>query len=99
MLHESPVDSYRIAEHAKRLVGFHQVFVFTANMSRCLPLLQDHPKREELLHVLMQAGEEAWNRGAHELAMRSFRSAKALLKDPWRDNPDKAFILFSRLAS
>ncbi|KAK7029643.1 Chk1 protein kinase [Paramarasmius palmivorus] len=50
MLHESPVDVYRIAEHAKR----------------CLPLLHEHAKREELLDVLLDAGEAAWARGAHE---------------------------------
>ncbi|KAL0581381.1 Chk1 protein kinase [Marasmius crinis-equi] len=50
ILHETPVDVYRIAEHAKR----------------CLPLLHEHPKRDELLDVLIDAGEAAWARGAHE---------------------------------
>lgn len=34
---------------------------------RCLPLLHDHAKREELLEVLIDAGESAWARGAHEV--------------------------------
>ncbi|KAG6837910.1 hypothetical protein H0H93_013063 [Arthromyces matolae] len=50
MLLEKPIDVYRIAEHAKR----------------CLPLLLENPKRDELLNVMMDAGESAWARGAHE---------------------------------
>ncbi|KAK0233760.1 dual-domain HisK/Mak2 protein kinase [Armillaria fumosa] len=88
MLHETPVDVYRIAEHAKR------------QNSRCLSLLQDHPKRDELLSVLIEAGEAAWTRGAHELAIRSFHSARTLLRgDPWSEYPQRTFQLFSRLAS
>ncbi|KAJ3761553.1 dual-domain HisK/Mak2 protein kinase [Lentinula raphanica] len=84
MLHETPVDVYRIAEHAKN----------------CLSLLLEHPKREELLGLLIDAGEMAWARGAHELATQSFKSAKTLLKDePWADNPRRTFSLFSKLAS
>ncbi|KAK7468476.1 Chk1 protein kinase [Stygiomarasmius scandens] len=84
MLHETPVDVYRIAEHAKR----------------CLILLREHAKREELLEVLLDAGQSAWTRGAHELAARSFLSAKTLLLDnPWADNPKRTFDLFSKLAS
>ncbi|KAK0208888.1 hypothetical protein DFS33DRAFT_1254916 [Desarmillaria ectypa] len=88
MLHETPVDVYRIAEHAKR------------QNSRCLPLLHDHPKRDELLSVLIEAGEAAWTRGAHELAIRSFHSARSLLRDdPWSEHPQRTFQLFSRIAS
>ncbi|PBL00451.1 histidine kinase [Armillaria gallica] len=84
MLHETSVDVYRIAEHAKR----------------CLSLLHDHPKRDELLSVLIEAGEAAWTRGAHELAIRSFHSARALLRgDPWSEHPQRTFSLFSRIAS
>ncbi|KAF8665081.1 hypothetical protein AX16_000549 [Volvariella volvacea WC 439] len=84
MLHETPCDVYRIAEHAKR----------------CLPLLHEHPKRDELLDVLLDAGESAWARGAHELAMRSFQSARALLReDPWADVPERTLQLLSRLAA
>ncbi|KAG5646066.1 hypothetical protein DXG03_004489 [Asterophora parasitica] len=84
MLHEIPTDVYRIAEHAKH----------------CLLLLHENPKREELLNVLMDAGESAWERGAHELAIRSFLSARTLLhKDPWEDNPGRTYALLSRLAA
>ncbi|THU88468.1 hypothetical protein K435DRAFT_830560 [Dendrothele bispora CBS 962.96] len=84
MQHETPVDVYRIAEHAKR----------------CLTLLREHPKREELLNVLLDAGQSAWTRGAHELAARSFLSAKTLLlDDPWKENHKRAFDLFEKLAS
>lgn len=51
MLHEKPVDVYRIAEYAKK----------------CLSLLLEHPKKEEFLNVLIEAGESAWARGAHEV--------------------------------
>ncbi|KAG7090785.1 hypothetical protein E1B28_009870 [Marasmius oreades] len=84
MLHETPVDVYRIAEHAKR----------------CLPLLHEHPKRDELLDVLIDAGEAAWARGAHELALRSYSSARTLLvENPWMQRPQRTFELFSKLAS
>ncbi|KAJ3724256.1 hypothetical protein DFJ43DRAFT_1157787 [Lentinula guzmanii] len=84
MLHETPVDVYRIAEHAKN----------------CLSLVLEHPKREELLGLLIDAGEMAWARGAHELATQSFKSAKTLLRDePWAENPRRTFSLFSKLAS
>lgn len=33
---------------------------------RCIPLLLNQPNREELLDVLVDAGESAWARGAHE---------------------------------
>jgi hypothetical protein len=36
---------------------------------RCLNLLRDHPKRDELLDVLIDAGESAWARGAHEVRL------------------------------
>ncbi|TFK40893.1 dual-domain HisK/Mak2 protein kinase [Crucibulum laeve] len=84
MMHENPIDVYRVAEHAKR----------------CLPLLHEHPKREELLDVLIDAGESAWARGAHELAIRSFVSARTLLRqNPWAENPHRTFNLLSRLAA
>ncbi|KAK0481591.1 hypothetical protein IW261DRAFT_1550690 [Armillaria novae-zelandiae] len=64
---------------------------------KCLSLLQDHPKRDELLSVLIEAGEAAWTRGAHELAIRSFHSARTLLRgDPWSEYPQRTFQLFSR---
>lgn len=66
MLHEDPIDVYRIAEHAKRQVSLHaNRILLTA--SSCLPMLRDHPKRDELLDVLIDAGESAWARGAHEV--------------------------------
>lgn len=84
MLHEIPIDIYRVAEHAER----------------CLPLLHEHPKREELLDVLVDAGDSAWARGAHELAIRSFISARTLLRaDPWSDNPFRTISLLKKLAA
>ncbi|KAJ7655307.1 dual-domain HisK/Mak2 protein kinase [Mycena polygramma] len=84
MMSEIPVDVYRIAEHA----------------TRCLPLLRDHPKRDELLDVLMDAGESAWARGAHELALRSFVNARTLLpKNPWVTKPRRTLNLLRRLSA
>ncbi|KAG2023171.1 atypical/HisK protein kinase [Coprinopsis cinerea AmutBmut pab1-1] len=84
MLHEHPVDVYRVAEHAKK----------------CLSLLHEHPKKEELLNVLIDAGESAWARGAHELATRSFLNARTLLtEDPWAQHPSRTLVLYSRLAA
>ncbi|KAJ6569666.1 dual-domain HisK/Mak2 protein kinase [Mycena capillaripes] len=84
MMNEIPVDVYRIAEHA----------------TRCLPLLRDHPKHDELLDVLIDAGESAWARGAHELAMRSFLNARTLLrKNPWVPKPRRTLNLLRRLAA
>jgi len=34
---------------------------------RCLPLLHEHSQRDELLDILVDAGESAWDRGAHEV--------------------------------
>lgn len=66
MMHEHPVDVYRIAEHAKRQVS---IFTYGVRLTgyRCLPILRDHPKKDELLNVLIDAGESAWARGAHEV--------------------------------
>ncbi|KAH6917111.1 dual-domain HisK/Mak2 protein kinase [Coprinopsis sp. MPI-PUGE-AT-0042] len=84
MLHEVPIDVYRVAEHAKK----------------CLKLLNEHPKKEELLNVLIEAGESAWARGAHELALRSFLNAQSLLSDdPWNAHPMRTFHLLLRLAA
>ncbi|KAG6857623.1 hypothetical protein H0H87_010191 [Tephrocybe sp. NHM501043] len=84
MLTENPIDVYRVAEHAKR----------------CLPLLQESPRREELLDVLVEAGESAWARGAHELATDTFLNARMLLQaNPWAaNNSPRTFSLLSRLA-
>ena len=51
MLHDPVPDVYRIAEHAKR----------------CLPLLREHQKRNELLDLSIDAGDSASARGAHEV--------------------------------
>ncbi|KAH7929368.1 dual-domain HisK/Mak2 protein kinase [Leucogyrophana mollusca] len=84
MLHDNFPDVHRIAEHAKR----------------CLPLLREHPKREELLDVLVDAGNSAWARGAHELALHAFLSAKSLLSpDAWEKNSRRSSLIFSRLAA
>ncbi|KAJ7456503.1 dual-domain HisK/Mak2 protein kinase [Mycena latifolia] len=84
MMNEIPVDVYRVAEHA----------------THCLPLLREHPKHDELLNVLIDAGESAWARGAHELAMRSFVNARNLLpKNLWTVKPRRTLNVLRRLAA
>lgn len=47
--------------------------------SRCLPLLCEHERRGELVSLLIDAGDSAWARGAHEVRC-------LLLSDPcWRN--------------
>ncbi|KAK7064662.1 histidine kinase [Favolaschia claudopus] len=84
MMNDIPVDVYRIAEHS----------------THCLQLLREHAKHDELLDVLIDAGESAWARGAHELAMRSFVNARKLLrKNPWASKPRRTLNLMRRLAA
>ncbi|KAJ7151534.1 hypothetical protein C8R46DRAFT_1166444 [Mycena filopes] len=92
MMNELPIDVYRIAEHANTVS-------YTGQVS-CLPLLREHPKHDDLLDVLIDAGESAWARGAHELAMRSFVNARTLLrKNPWASKPRRTLNLLRRLAA
>ncbi|TFK57700.1 histidine kinase [Heliocybe sulcata] len=84
MLMEPSPDVYRISEHAKR----------------CLPLLREHAKREELLNLMIESGDAAWARGAHELALQSLISARSLLTDDaWERDPTRTLLLFTRLAA
>ncbi|THH17217.1 hypothetical protein EW146_g3550 [Bondarzewia mesenterica] len=83
MLQDPSPDIYQIAERAQR----------------CLPLLREHSKREELISFLIDAGDSAWARGAHELAYQTLFNARSLLdKDTWKTNPDRTFSLVSKLA-
>ncbi|GJE87861.1 histidine kinase [Phanerochaete sordida] len=83
MMHEPIPDIYRIAEHAKQ----------------CLPLLRDHPRRDELLDLSIDAGDSARARGAHELALQAFLNAISLLDDdPWRSHPERTMSLYLKLA-
>jgi hypothetical protein len=36
-------------------------------VGRCLPLLREHNRRGELVSLLIDAGDSAWARGAHEV--------------------------------
>ncbi|EIN13359.1 histidine kinase [Punctularia strigosozonata HHB-11173 SS5] len=66
MLHDASPDIFRVAEHAKR----------------CLQLIREHEgKRDELLTLLLDAGDSAFARGAHETALEIMQNAKALLPD------------------
>ncbi|KAI6136939.1 STKc type histidine kinase [Pisolithus sp. B1] len=83
VLHDAVPDVHRIIDHA----------------ARCIPLLLKYPNREQLLDVLVDAGESAWARGAHELAFQAFLSAQCLLStDHWALNPKRSSLLVSKLA-
>ncbi|KAI1786301.1 histidine kinase [Ganoderma leucocontextum] len=83
MLHEATPDVYRIAEHAKR----------------CMPLLREHSKRDELMEMSMDAGDSARARGAHELALQSYVNARSLLdENSWKTDPSRTASLYMRLA-
>lgn len=83
MLHEATPDVYRIAEHAKR----------------CLPLLREHAKRDELLELSIDAGDSARARGAHELALQSYINAQSLLDNQsWVNDPQRTCSLYLKLA-
>ncbi|KAI0294831.1 histidine kinase [Russula brevipes] len=83
MLQEPSPDVYQIAERAQR----------------CLPLLREHNKRGELVSLLIDAGDSAWARGAHEMAYQSLVNAQSLLEqDVWTANPTRTFSLYTKLA-
>ncbi|KAI6153278.1 STKc type histidine kinase [Pisolithus tinctorius] len=83
VLHDAVPDVHKIVDHA----------------GRCIPLLLKQPNREQLLDVLIDAGESAWARGAHELAFQAFLSAQSLLStDHWTLNPKRSSLLLSKLA-
>ncbi|EPS99596.1 hypothetical protein FOMPIDRAFT_1147208 [Fomitopsis schrenkii] len=83
MLHESTPDVYRIAEHAKR----------------CLPLLREHAKRDELLQLSIDAGDSATARGAHELGLQSYINAQSLLDaTSWAKDLERTTALSLKLA-
>ena len=73
MLHKDTPKVYRIAEHAKRYGPFNSAYTLHLSygvcVSRCLPLLGEHPKRDELFE-LIDASDSAWTRGAHEVRAR-----------------------------
>ncbi|KAI9445552.1 histidine kinase [Lactarius indigo] len=82
MLLEPSPDIYQIAERAQR----------------CLPLLREHNKRGELVSLLIEAGDSAWARGAHEMAYQALVNAQSLLdQDVWTANPARTFSLYAKL--
>lgn len=82
MLLEPSPDIYQIAERAQL----------------CLPLLREHNKRGELVSLLIEAGDSAWARGAHEMAYQSLVNAQSLLdQDVWTTNPARTFSLYAKL--
>ena len=67
MLLEPTPDMYQIAERAQQYVLVDSSGSFLTCENRCLPLLREHHKRGELVSLLIEAGDSAWARGAHEV--------------------------------
>lgn len=66
MLAEASPDVYQISERAQRYVAICFLSLFLT-ADRCLPLLREHDRRGELVSLLIDAGDSAWARGAHEV--------------------------------
>lgn len=82
MLHEANPDMFKIHAH----------------LGRCLSLLREHNRREELTSLLIEAGDNAYARGAHDIAYQSFINVRALEGDIWETNKSRALTLAIRLA-
>ncbi|TFY70059.1 hypothetical protein EVJ58_g21 [Rhodofomes roseus] len=99
MLHESTPDVHRITEHAKRHVRIFPSRGLAHIGHRCLPLLREHAKRDELLQLSIDAGDSATARGAHELALQSYINAQSLLDaTSWASDLDRTTSLSLKLA-
>jgi hypothetical protein len=66
MLLEPSPDVYQISERTQRYVAICSLSLFLT-ADRCLPLLREHDRRKELVSLLIDAGDSAWARGAHEV--------------------------------
>lgn len=54
---------------------------------RCLPLLREHHKRDQLLDLSLDAGDSARARGAHEVSRQiSLHASSSLTCGSWRCN-------------
>ncbi|EJD55247.1 hypothetical protein AURDEDRAFT_140870 [Auricularia subglabra TFB-10046 SS5] len=83
LMQDADPDTYRIAEHCKR----------------CLALIANHPKRDEAVKFLLEAAFAASNRGALEVALQSYSSAKVLLgPESWSGDPVKTFSINLKIA-
>ncbi|KAH7104691.1 hypothetical protein BKA62DRAFT_693063 [Auriculariales sp. MPI-PUGE-AT-0066] len=82
LMQESERDTYRIAEFARR----------------CTSLLAMHPARPAALQCLLDAAFSASSRGALEIALSSYISAKSLLSDSaWLDEPTQTFAIYLKI--
>ncbi|KAI0005369.1 hypothetical protein BJV74DRAFT_875326 [Russula compacta] len=95
-------DRYRQAAEAEALSLQDDLIAkmsFRGNGRVCLPLLREHNKRGELVSLLIDAGDSAWARGAHEMAYQSLVNAQSLLEqEVWTTNPTRTFSLYTKLA-
>jgi hypothetical protein len=48
-------------------------------VSRCLPLLREYNRRGELVSLLIDAGDSAWARGAHEVRFYFWKISLGLM--------------------
>ncbi|KAI8640598.1 hypothetical protein BD408DRAFT_347795 [Parasitella parasitica] len=83
------VDKFWVADHVKA----------------ALHLIKNKPNKSSYRKVLLQAGDKAFDSGAHKLAFSYYSVAQELLptsKDPWQDGEDAKYAetlhLYTRLA-
>ncbi|CEP10830.1 hypothetical protein [Parasitella parasitica] len=83
------VDKFWVADHVKA----------------ALHLIKNKPSKSSYRKVLLQAGDKAFDSGAHKLAFSYYSAAQELLttsEDPWKDGRDAAYAetlhLYTRLA-
>lgn len=90
--------SLQIASHLMQEPE-RDVFRITEYCRRCIPLIREHPRREDFIDCLVQAAESSAARGAHELALQAFKDARTLLGEgSWRDFHDRSQELALKLA-
>ncbi|KAI9509850.1 hypothetical protein F5148DRAFT_1275037 [Russula earlei] len=80
-------DRYRQAAEAEAMSLPDDLIAKIVLSGICLPLLEEHDRRGELVSLLIEAGDSAWARGAHEMAYQSLVNARSLLEqDVWTTN-------------
>lgn len=88
-MYKENVDKFWVADHTKA----------------ALHLIKDYHVKGPYRQILVQAGDKAFNSGAHKLAVSYYHAAQELLTiidDPWQDNEDgnyqETLHLYTRLA-
>ncbi|CEG69168.1 hypothetical protein RMATCC62417_05289 [Rhizopus microsporus] len=87
-MHRDNLDKFWVADHVKGAIH----------------LIKQYPKKAPYRKTLIQAGDKAFDSGAHQLAFSYYSAALELLSasNPWHDGEDATYIetlhLYTRLA-